>query len=128
MVDQFIKIKMFGSSSTVYNSGAAFGILAGSTFLFILAFFGIMLFIYRSRGLFFGDPYLRLSVSLLIGGAVSNLVDRLRVGFVIDYLKLPLLSFWPSFNLADLVITIAAATMVVRLIFARDGDRTQNNI
>ena len=59
---------------------------------------------------------LRLTLSLILGGAVGNLIDRLRFGFVIDFLDLRI---WPVFNIADSVITLAALVLSWELLSHR---------
>lgn len=55
----------------------------------------------------------RPALALLAGGATGNLIDRLRVGAVIDYVDL---SVWPVFNLADVAVTVGAGLLVLTLL------------
>lgn len=59
----------------------------------------------------------KISLSLILGGAIGNLIDRARLGFVIDFLDFRI---WPVFNLADSAITIAAILLTWELFFKRD--------
>jgi len=86
----------------VHNSGAAFGMLPGQGSIFIVSAlivvgFGIYLTI---SGKF--RP-LNLAMGIIAGGAVGNLIDRMRWGYVIDYFSISF--FPPVFNLADIAIT-----------------------
>ena len=56
-------------------------------------------------------PVLPVALGLLIGGSVSNLVDRVRLGHVTDFLDL---RYWPAFNLADTFIVVGVAILVSR--------------
>ncbi len=107
----------------VRNAGAAFGLLSRASLPFksyfficisILALIGILYFLKKLRGEEFG---LALGLSLIFGGALGNLIDRVRIGVVIDFLDFYVGSFhWPAFNIADTAITIGAFLLVVRLI------------
>lgn len=92
----------------VHNPGLAFGLFSQNsslTPLFSLVTVGVLIFFYwwaRHEG-----PLFQLSLSLIIGGALGNLVDRLRVGYVIDFLDFGLDSYrWPAFNLSDAAICL----------------------
>jgi signal peptidase II len=92
------------------NHGVAFGLEAGSrlvvTLLVALALVGLVTYFatHSSR------PLIWLPTGLLLGGALGNLLDRIREGSVIDFVKLPL--GWPPFNLADLSIVIGVALLL----------------
>jgi signal peptidase II len=100
----------------VHNSGAAFGILKNQTLLFILtslaAFILIVQAFRNSKAKRFGLYY--LSLSLVLAGGIGNLIDRLRFGYVIDFLDLRI---WPVFNVADSAITIGAILLGYLLLF-----------
>lgn len=95
----------------VTNSGIAFGLLDEGGDALVLAITGVALVVVL--GWFATDParpWLWLGVGLLVGGAIGNLIDRLRVGSVTDFLNPPL---WPAFNFADVAITIGVAVVVL---------------
>lgn len=86
------------------NTGGAFGLFANQSLFLILASFvgiGILIVLYRNQP--FSGPLLRFSLGLQLGGALGNLVDRIRVGYVVDFIQL---GFWPVFNLADSSIVV----------------------
>jgi signal peptidase II len=89
----------------VHNKGAAFGILKNQVPLFIFtALFAIFLIYLNLRN----NKHRRLysiSLSLILAGAIGNLIDRLFFGYVIDFLDFRV---WPVFNVADSAITIGA--------------------
>lgn len=119
-------IPSFFNLTYVLNPGAAFGFLAGASASIRTPFFTAIsilavLFIlyYRSR-----HRQLRLlpSVALacILGGALGNLVDRLRLGMVVDFLDFYYGAYhWPAFNLADSAITVGVALMVLEMLTER---------
>ena len=102
----------------VRNEGVAFGIDAGGATLVIvliaLALLALVLFFARHTA----RPLMWLPVGLLIGGALGNIVDRVRDGAVTDFLKIPV---WPAFNLADVAIT--AGVVCLLFVLERRDDR-----
>lgn len=100
----------------VRNSGVAFGQLqnGGVIVAAVVAVAVVALVVYFARH---GTrPWMWLPTGLLLGGALGNIVDRLREGAVIDFVKLP---YWPPFNVADSAIVVG----VVVLLFVMDrGD------
>ena len=97
----------------VQNSGIAFGLFAGATpvvtALTALAVGWMLVFFARSGA---RHPILPTALGLLIGGSVSNLVDRIRLGHVTDFLDF---RYWPAFNLADSFIVIGVAILLLAL-------------
>ena len=109
-------IKNFLNLTLVHNHGAAFGLFQNQLFLFVLvSFFAIGLIFYNLKNEA-NSFILKLSLSLILGGCAGNLIDRLRFGFVVDFLDLRV---WPVFNIADSVITIAAVLLIWELCFAK---------
>lgn len=105
------------------NPGAAFGILPERTGFFIfvtLAVVVLILYILRRHGP--SGPHLAFALGLELGGAAGNLVDRLFLGAVIDFLDFRV---WPVFNLADVAIVVGAILLAwhVARTPAREGAR-----
>ena len=100
----------------VQNSGIAFGLFSNSTAIVILltavAVSWMLWFFARSGA---RHPVLPAALGLLIGGSVSNLVDRVRLGHVTDFLDL---RYWPAFNLADTFIVVGVAILLLALVAA----------
>ena len=99
-----------------FNTGTAFGLFPDQTLFLILASLvgiGILLFVYRTHP-FSGLP-LRVSLGMQLGGALGNLLDRLRMGQVTDFVNL---GFWPIFNVADASIVIGIIIVAGLFIFA----------
>jgi signal peptidase II len=111
-------IKNFLNLTLVHNRGAAFGFFQNQLLLFVLvSFFAIGLIFYNLKNKT-NSIILKLSLSLILGGCVGNLIDRLRFGFVVDFLDLRV---WPVFNIADSVITIAALFLTWELLFNKNA-------
>ena len=99
----------------ILNPGAAFGILANQRAFFVLAglvIIGVFVANYR-RLRQYGTAFFYGGVSL-IAGAVGNLIDRVRLGCVIDFLDLRV---WPIFNLVDIAIVLGVSFMMYSILF-----------
>jgi signal peptidase II len=98
----------------VRNFGAAFGILPHRTILFMVVSLSVaflILLFYRQVPP--GHPYLRIALALQFGGALgNNLFDRLRFGYVVDFLDFQV---WPVFNIADMAIVIGIGFILLDL-------------
>ena len=105
----------------VQNSGIAFGLFASATAAVIvltaIAVAWMIGYFARSGA---RHPLLPVAVGLLIGGSVSNLADRVRLGHVTDFLDV---RYWPAFNLADSFIVIGVAMLLGALVAADRGPR-----
>ena len=102
-----------------FNTGSAFGLFADQTLFLILASMvgiGILLLVYRNHR--FSSSPLRLSLGMQLGGALGNLVDRVRMGRVTDFVDL---GFWPVFNIADASIVLGILIMVGLVLFGGRG-------
>ncbi|MFC1902267.1 signal peptidase II [Chloroflexota bacterium] len=103
----------------VYNTGAAFGIFKGhSLTLTIVAATGVvvilfLVFLLRSRWSLLDSMVVRSGIGLVIGGTVGNLIDRLRLGHVTDFIDFKV---WPAFNIADSAVTIGVIIVAYCLI------------
>ncbi len=106
----------------VQNSGIAFGLFSSAASLVIvltaLAVAWMLWFFARSGA---RHPILPVALGLVIGGSVSNLVDRVRLGHVTDFLDL---RFWPAFNLADSFIVVGVGVLLYALV-ASDRERSR---
>ena len=77
-----------------------------------------MLFYFARAGA--RHPVLPVALGLLVGGSLANLIDRLRLGHVTDFLDL---RFWPAFNLADSFIVVGVAILLAALVSAERQPR-----
>ena len=105
----------------VQNSGIAFGLFASATAVVILAtgvaVAWMLLFFGRSGA---RHPVLPVALGLVIGGSVSNLLDRVRLGYVTDFLDF---RYWPAFNLADTFIVVGVLVLLGVLVHAEREPR-----
>jgi signal peptidase II len=112
------EVHVVGSFSIhhVTNSGIAFGLFASATPIVILltglAVAWMLYFFARSGS---RHPVLPVALGLVIGGSVSNLIDRIRLGHVTDFLDF---RYWPAFNLADTFIVVGVAALLLALILS----------
>ena len=117
----YIIINNFFELTYVENRGAAFGILKHKRVLFIVITFAVILFL--TFYLFGNHKSLNrltiLAVSLLIGGAIGNLIDRIRFGYVVDFLSFRFFSKYdfPVFNFSDICIVISTGIIVLLVLF-----------
>src|SRR5512147_246372 len=114
------------SLTYIRNPGAAFGLLAGSSNAFRMAFFAVTsLFALALLGtILFRLPEKdwigQVSIAGILGGAIGNLIDRLRFGEVIDFLDVYVESYhWPAFNVADSAISVGVVCLIIHFAFER---------
>jgi signal peptidase II len=98
------------------NTGVAFSLLRGGSAIVTALALAVLLALLAYFVRHATQPLLWLATGMIAGGAVGNLIDRLRIGAVTDFIKLP---DWPAFNLADSAITIGVIVLV--LVIGRDG-------
>jgi signal peptidase II len=110
-------IKNVLSFTYIHNYGAAWGMLSDHRWVFIvvtaLAIIVMPIFLYKYRNLhwMFG-----LSLSLIIGGAIGNMIDRVFLGYVVDFIQATFIDF-PVFNVADICVVCGAIMMFVYVAF-----------
>ncbi len=98
----------------VRNPGAAFGILAHQTTFFIVISLLMIALIFFGRRFFSTRRiFLQLALSLQVGGALGNLIDRIRFGYVIDFLDFRI---WPVFNFADVAMVAGMILLFLSLV------------
>ncbi len=103
----------------LFNEGSAFGIKIIKTeklWIIITSIFVILLYILPVR-----DRLSRISRGLLISGAVGNLLDRIIYKKVIDFITLP---HWPTFNVADILITVGITLALISLLRRKENENT----
>jgi signal peptidase II len=118
------------SLTYVGNTGSAFGLLANQTFLLIIiGIASLLLVLLFLRYLSQVTTLSMVSIGLIWGGAIGNLVDRLRFGYVTDFIYFRLWgSFhWPAFNVADAAITVGVFVLIYSFhksgVFGREYER-----
>ncbi len=108
----YLLIPHFVSLRLVHNTGIAFGLFQGSGLFLVLLNIVILSFIIfwafrRRKSLGFLKIFF---ISMIIGGAIGNLYNRVFLGFVVDYIDL---GWWPVFNLADSFITVGCGLFLL---------------
>jgi signal peptidase II len=114
----------------VHNTGIAFGILKGSSSIILaITIIGLALIGYSLRKDFLKEgDYLnrwellvrKIAIGFILGGAMGNMIDRIRFGYVIDFIDFRI---WPVFNLADSFITIGAVVLFWKLFVTGKKER-----
>jgi len=119
----------FVSLTYLRNTGAAFGLLAGgrsplrTIFFILVSALAIGCIFYLFKTLRPQQKTMAVSLSLVLGGAIGNLVDRIYMGEVIDFIDLHWYQLhWPAFNVADSAITIGVGLLFVQML--RKGSLT----
>ncbi len=123
MLYEQVNVLPFFNLILTYNHGAAFSFLSDQSgwqrwFLSAVSVGVTVVLLLWLRGLKSHEKITALSLSLIIGGATGNLIDRVLLGHVIDFLDFYIgQHHWPAFNLADSAITMGVAVMVYELLF-----------
>jgi signal peptidase II len=105
----------------VQNPGAAFGLLADWTGLFIVVTLVVVAAaVYYYRWIVTFGWAFQLALALEVGGAVGNMIDRIRFGHVVDFIDLQI---WPVFNIADMAIVSGVLIVGYILLQTRDEKR-----
>jgi len=107
----------------VRNTGAAFSFLAGEPsawrqgLFIVLTLFVVAMLLFAYGKLRSTDTWSKTAYGLIVAGALGNLIDRLRLGEVVDFLDFYVGAYhWPAFNVADSSITVGALMLVVPLL------------
>ena len=101
------------------NTGAVFGLFPNQSFvLTIVALIGIVLILvfalfYLRQFSYINNLSCRLALGLILGGTIGNLIDRIRLGYVTDFINI---GIWPAFNIADSAVTVGALTLAYYLL------------
>ena len=117
LYESIVLIEKIFSFTYIPNYGAAWGMFSEHRWVFMLVtsvalvIMPIILYRYRKTHVLFS-----LSLSLFIGGAIGNMIDRVFVGYVVDFLEFTFIHF-PVFNVADICVVCGAALMIVYALF-----------
>jgi signal peptidase II len=110
----------------VHNTGAAFGLFQGQSFpLTVIGLLGISALLLYALVFYRRFPLLdntlgKVALGLVLGGTIGNLIDRLRLGYITDFIDF---GFWPAFNVADSSIVVGVIIFAYSLLFvARTGE------
>jgi signal peptidase II len=124
----------FFNLTHVRNTGGAFGIFGGAkgglgSYLFLIfSLVAIGVILYLLVKLKEDERHLPLALSLILGGALGNLIDRLRYGDVVDFLEFYYHRFyWPAFNIADAAICVGIGLMALELLIKNQKKDTESH-
>jgi len=137
--DQITKFIVFGSADrsilgnvlwfqSEQNTGAAFSMFSGNNIAFIIITSiacMVLAYILFSKKMF-TQKIEKLSIALVLGGAVSNLIDRIIFAYVRDFIYLKFIDF-AVFNIADMAITIGAILLIISMLFLQKKDTKEND-
>lgn len=126
VLGEFVKL------TYIHNPGAAFGIMPGNRTLFlVLSLIACGVMVYYLYIIPASEVWGRRALMGILGGAVGNLIDRIRFGEVTDFVDIGVDTIrWPVFNVADMAVTIGVAILFIRLSSSRksmDQDNRSKN-
>lgn len=123
-VHHFVSIFPFFNLFLTYNKGVSFSLFANDkthtplllSLFSILICIGVVYWLYKER-----NKSIQIGLALILGGAIGNIIDRIRLGSVIDFLDFHYYTHhWPAFNIADTAICIGAFIIFIKLIFTKE--------
>jgi len=104
----------------VQNQGAAFGILQGHSWLFFICAILVIVILVVINSKQHLPATMQLIFGLIMAGAIGNLLDRLRLNYVVDFFDL---GWWPVFNVADMAIVCGGILLVLKLLWDEKGEQ-----
>ncbi len=104
----------------VQNQGAAFGILQGHSWLFFICAILVIVILVAINSKKHLPATMQLIFGLIMAGAIGNLLDRLRLNYVVDFFDL---GWWPVFNVADMAIVCGGILLVLKLLWDEKGEQ-----
>lgn len=117
--------------SYLENRGAAFGIFQGQARLLGIASaavaLGIFFYLIRNKKM---HNLMKAALALIVTGALGNVIDRLRYGFVVDFIHFHLKDAWhfPTFNVADICVSVGAGLMILYILFFDEDDKESRRV
>ena len=119
--ESYVIIKGFLQLEYVENFGAAFGILQNRKIFFIIITLAVIIAVifYLKRNYYYINRHMKVALTMLLAGAVGNFIDRVRLGYVIDFIHVNFGKFYdfPVFNIADSFIVISTILIVYMVLF-----------
>ncbi|WP_284298122.1 signal peptidase II [Thalassotalea loyana] len=131
---QSIEVLSFFNITYVHNLGAAFSFLADQSgwqrwFFAAIATIASVIFTYWLYKTPVNNKKLCIAFALLLSGALGNLIDRVMLGYVIDFLDFTIINYrWPAFNVADSVIFIGAGLMIIDSFAQEKPEESKSNV
>ena len=138
-IDLYGKVSLasFLNLTHQHNYGAAFSFLADAGgwqrwfFVTLASIVSAVLAVWVWKIRYEGPAILAAGLSLVLGGAVGNLIDRIRLGYVVDFIQVdlpvPFFDPFPSFNVADAAITVGAALLIIDSLFFSGRSEAQGS-
>jgi signal peptidase II len=124
--DVYTVIPGFFNLVHIYNPGSAFGLFADhhslfrNVFLLTASVVALCLILYLHHNTPEKYPILSVGFALIFGGAIGNMIDRIRLGYVIDFIDIYIGTLhWPAFNIADSAITIGMVIFAFYMLFRK---------
>lgn len=105
----------------IHNEGAAFGLFSGSRWFFIgVSLLSILVILALAASGRYRESHVGTAFGLILGGAAGNLVDRIWLGRVIDFIEMGIAGhYWPVYNIADIGVTIGVIVLGVSVLFEK---------
>lgn len=120
-------IERLFSITYIQNTGAAFSLLQGKTIILILiqvfVILSIVVYVFIKKNSLHWT--LKTSLALIVGGGIGNLIDRLRFGYVVDFLHF---HFWPIFNVADISVCIGCVLLIIYVFLIEGKEKNGEQI
>lgn len=112
----------------VENPGAAFGMMKNSRWIFLVvssvAIVGIIIYLIKFAP---KNKLCQLSLAFILGGGIGNMIDRLALGYVVDFIDFRLINF-AVFNVADSFVCVGAALLIIYVLFIEGKDNQKNEV
>lgn len=125
--DSIAIIEGLFSITYIQNTGAAFSLLQGKTMILIiiqmLVVLAIVIYVSIKKNML--RRTLIVSLALIVGGGVGNLIDRVHYGYVIDFLHF---HFWPIFNVADISVCVGCGLLIIYVFFIEGKEKNGKEI
>lgn len=112
----------------IHNAGAAFGVFQGNRWFFVgVSALSVLVLVTLANSSRYRRPLTLIALGLILGGAVGNLLDRLWLGVVIDFVNIGVGQHrWPFFNIADSGISVGVVLLAIQML--RDGGSTDGSV
>ena len=119
--EPLVLIKNFLKLSYVENYGAAFGIMQNKKYFFVITtlFVVIIVTVFLKKNFYHISKLMKLSLVMLLAGAIGNFIDRIRLSYVIDFVSVRFSNGYefPVFNVADSFIVISTLLIIIMILF-----------
>ncbi len=119
-----VAIKGVLEFTAAQNTGASFGLFEGSVLALgiVSLIASVAIAVVTVMSVRLKNPLLATSLAFILGGALGNMIDRLFLGYVRDFIHLPFMKFFGVFNIADNALTVGVVLIVIYLIFGYSAD------